>query len=71
MATNKKGLLADIIGGAWSLIVGLRVTLKCWLEPKITVQYPFRESLALSPRYRGRMLHLRDEETGRLRCTAC
>jgi NADH-quinone oxidoreductase subunit I len=71
MAKNQPGLLADVLNGAWSLVVGLRVTLKNWMEPKITVQYPFKEKLSYAPRYRGRMVHLRDPETGRLRCTAC
>lgn len=71
MANGRKNLLADIVGGAVSLLVGLRVTLKNGLGPKITVQYPFKERLAYAPRYRGRMLHLRDQESGRLRCTAC
>ena len=64
-------MLADVITGGASLLTGLRVTLKCWMEPKITVQYPFREKLSYSSRYRGKMLHLRDQESGRLRCTAC
>jgi len=69
MAT-KKNIIADFISGAWSLLVGLKVTLKSWFGPKITVQYPFKEKLAYSPRYRGRMVHLREAD-GRPKCTAC
>ena len=71
MAKTEKNLIADIASGAWSLLVGLGVTLANWRRPRVTVQYPFRESLARFPRYRGRLVHLRDQETGRLRCTAC
>jgi NADH-quinone oxidoreductase subunit I len=71
MAAHKQPFLADFAEGTLSLFKGLWVTLINWRQPRVTVQYPFKESLARFPRYRGRMVHLRDQETGRLRCTAC
>ncbi len=71
MTKNEKGLVADIANGSLSLLKGLWVTLVNWKRPRVTVQYPFKERLAYFPRYRGRMIHLRDKDTGRLRCTAC
>lgn len=35
-----------------------------------TVQYP-EEKLPMYPRFRGALMHLRDEETGDPNCTAC
>jgi NADH-quinone oxidoreductase subunit I len=71
MAKQTKNLVTDIGESAVSLIKGLWVTLANWRRPRVTVQYPFKQELARSERYRGRMVHLRDPETGRLRCTAC
>jgi len=68
--TQKAGL-AQFVEASVNLIKGLIVTLVNWRRPRVTIQYPFKEKLAVSPRWRGRMVHLRDEATGRLRCTAC
>jgi len=68
---KKESLITDFLNGSASLLKGLWVTLTTWRRPRVTVQYPFRESLSRFPRYRGRMKHMRDPETGRLKCTAC
>lgn len=36
----------------------------------LTLQYPF-EKYEMYPRFRGALVHLKDAETGELRCTAC
>ena len=71
MTEKRASLILDILDGTLSMFKGLWVTLKCWREPRVTVQYPFKEKLAYAPRYRGRMVHLRDRKTGQPKCTAC
>jgi len=66
---RRTNLLAEIVIGAWSIVKGLAVTFQNALRPRVTRNYPAQHTI-VSPRYRGRMVHLRDE-TGRLRCTAC
>jgi NADH-quinone oxidoreductase subunit I len=68
---EKRGWASLFADAVLNLLKGLWVTAAYWRRPRVTVQYPFRERLAVFPRYRGRMVHLRDTETGRLRCTAC
>jgi len=68
---EKKNIITDIALSALSFLKGMWVTLLNWRRPRVTVQYPFKEKLAYFPRFRGRMIHLRDQDTGRLRCTAC
>lgn len=71
MASNngRPSPIADIFGGLWSILQGMRVTIVNFFRPKITVQYP-TERLTPAPRFRGVMVHLR-HEAGRLKCTAC
>ena len=61
----------DIITGAWSLISGLGVTIKAFFSPVVTVQYP-REVLDISPRFRGHIKLVGDEENPEnTRCFVC
>ena len=60
----------ELLEGGWSLVEGMRVTVKRLLRPVVTVQYP-REALELSPAYRGHIELKRFEETGTHRCIAC
>lgn len=53
----------------WELLKGLRVTLRYFFKPKITIQYP-EEETPISPRFRG-MLALRRYPNGEERCIAC
>ena len=55
----------EIYTGFYSLLVGLGITIKAFLEfdKVVTLQYP-RESLKMTPRYRGHIDLVRDEETG-------
>jgi len=51
--------LGEIIKGAYSLIKGMKVTIKTFFGPSVTCQYP-RETLTLSPRFRGHIKLLTD-----------
>jgi len=56
--------------GAWSLLVGMGVTLRELFKPVVTVQYP-REKIDITPNFRGRTELVRDPETGTHRCISC
>ena len=60
----------DILGGAWSLVVGLSITLRYFFKPVVTKSYP-REVLPIPPRYRGHIDLVYDPETGTDRCIVC
>jgi len=60
----------EIIEGGWSLVEGMRVTVRRLVSPVVTVQYP-RKELTLSPAYRGHIELKVFEETGTHRCIAC
>jgi NADH-quinone oxidoreductase subunit I len=60
----------DIMGGFWSLLAGMEVTLRHFFKPIVTVQYP-REKIEMSPRYRGYPQLIIDPETKTHRCIAC
>lgn len=66
----RRSLTAEILLGAWSIGKGLAVTLyNAVARPRVTQRYPWRPP-QLSPRWRGRLVHRRQED-GRPRCTAC
>jgi NADH-quinone oxidoreductase subunit I len=60
----------DTLTGFYSLLAGLGVTIRYFVKPIVTVQYP-REKIAMSPRYRGHTEFIIDEESGTHRCNAC
>lgn len=60
----------DILGGAWSLAVGLSITLRYFFKPVVTKQYPY-EVLPIPPRYRGHIDLVYDEKTGSDKCIVC
>jgi len=60
----------EIIDGGWSLVEGMRVTVRRLVRPVVTVQYP-RRHLRISPAYRGHIELKRFKETGTHRCIAC
>ncbi len=62
--------LKEIISGTWSLFVGLGITIKYFFQPVVTVQYP-RQTLPMTPRFRGHIELVRDEETGGTKCVVC
>lgn len=51
------------------LIIGLAVTFKYLISPKVTVEYP-EEKIEPQPRFRG-MIRLFKDENGRDLCVAC
>jgi NADH-quinone oxidoreductase subunit I len=60
----------EIFEGGWSLIEGMRVTVRRLYRPVVTVQYP-RKELVLSPAYRGHIEFKWFPETGSHKCIAC
>lgn len=60
----------EILVGLWSLLAGMGVTIRYFVKPIVTVQYP-RQKLSMSPKYRGHIELILDPETGTHRCTAC
>lgn len=60
----------EIIDGGWSLVEGMRVTVKRLAQPVVTVQYP-RKKIEMTPAYRGHIELKRFPETGKHRCVAC
>jgi NADH-quinone oxidoreductase chain I len=64
-------IVADIIKGAYSLIVGLGVTIRAFFSPVVTCQYP-RETINISPRFRGHTKLVGDPENpDRTKCIVC
>jgi NADH-quinone oxidoreductase subunit I len=60
----------EIAVGFWSLLAGMAVTIRYFVKPIVTVQYP-REKIQMSPRYRGYPQLLIDPETQTHKCIAC
>ncbi len=64
------GYFKNIWDGFYSLLAGMSVTIRYFVRPVVTVQYP-REKLAMSPSYRGHIELVIDPETKTHRCIAC
>lgn len=64
------GYWKDIVEGGWSLVEGMRVTVRRIVRPVATVQYP-RKTLEISPAYRGHIELKRFAETNDHGCIAC
>jgi NADH-quinone oxidoreductase chain I len=60
----------EIAVGFWSLLAGMAVTIRYFVKPIVTVQYP-REKIQMSPRYRGYPQFILDPETQTHKCIAC
>ncbi|MGB8990613.1 MAG: NADH-quinone oxidoreductase subunit I [Desulfobaccales bacterium] len=60
----------EIAVGFWSLLAGMAVTIRYFVKPIVTVQYP-RQKIQMSPRYRGYPQFIIDPETQTHRCIAC
>jgi len=60
----------EIFGGAYSLLVGMWITLRHTFRRPVTVQYPYK-TLKMPARYRGHIQLTYDETTGQLKCAAC
>lgn len=64
------GYFTELYEGTKSLAVGLGITFKYFLQPVVTVQYP-HETLTMTPRFRGHIELVADEETGESKCIVC
>jgi len=60
----------EILVGFWSLLAGMAVTIRYFVRPIVTVQYP-REQITMTPRYRGHIELALDPESGTPTCIAC
>ena len=60
----------EIATGFWSLLAGMAVTIRYFVKPVVTVQYP-RQKIQMSPRYRGYPQFILDPDTQTHRCIAC
>ena len=60
----------DIFGGAWSLAVGMWITLRHAFRRPVTVEYPYA-TLPLPARFRGHIELTRDVQTGQPKCIVC
>ncbi len=60
----------ELFSGTKSLFVGLGITIKEFVKPVVTVQYP-RETIPMTPRYRGHIELVRDTESGGPKCIVC
>ncbi len=65
-----KKLFKDVVGGFWSLMVGMGITMREFVRKPVTVRYP-RESLPMSPRHRSHLVLKANAETGENQCIAC
>ncbi|MBU0483982.1 MAG: NADH-quinone oxidoreductase subunit I [Proteobacteria bacterium] len=64
------GYYRDLFGGSWSLLVGLGITIKNMFVPIVTEQYPHFVPV-MTPRFRGHIELVGDEETGEPKCVVC
>lgn len=60
----------DVIGGAKSLAIGMNVTLREFLKPVVTEQYPHTVP-TMTERFRGHIELIANEETGEPNCVVC
>jgi NADH-quinone oxidoreductase subunit I len=65
-----KNPITELWTGFVSLLTGMRITLQQFFKPQVTVHYP-HQSLKMAKRYRGHIVLIRDQETGRSLCVAC
>lgn len=60
----------DIFEGLYSLLGGMVVTIRYFVKPIVTLQYP-KEKVQMSARYRGHTEFAINPETGSHSCNAC
>lgn len=72
MENNNNSYFGGWISGLKTLATGLKVTMKEYLTPKSTEQYPEnrKTTLHVAKRHRGRLVFKRNED-GSYKCTAC
>jgi NADH-quinone oxidoreductase chain I len=62
--------ITDIFAGALTLLTGMRITMKHFLSPPVTTQYPL-EKLEMSQAYRDVIVLIEKEELGTHDCIDC
>ena len=62
-------MIKDVVGGFYSLLVGMGITLKQFFRKPVTVHYP-HESLKMAPRHRSHIVFKPGPE-GECTCIAC
>ncbi len=62
--------LTEMVGGFWSLLVGMWITLRHTLVRPVTITYPY-QSLTMPERFRGHVELIRNEQTGEPNCVVC
>ncbi len=60
----------EILGGLWTLLVGMKLTAKYAFAPTVTCHYPF-ETLPITPNFRGHTDLVIDPETAGDKCIVC
>lgn len=61
----------DAFAGLWSLLIGMRTTLRIFFRKKVTEQYPEnRATLKISDRFRGELIMPHDENNQH-NCVGC
>ncbi|MEG1574505.1 MAG: 4Fe-4S dicluster domain-containing protein [Bacteroidales bacterium] len=69
--SNFVNYIISILKGLWSLLIGLKTTLKEFFTPKVTQCYPEnRATLKVSDRFRGTLV-MKENSSGGTDCTAC
>lgn len=68
---KKRSYFKGLIHGTGSLLTGMKITGREFFTRKVTEQYPEnRDTLKISPRFRGRLIMATDAE-GNNKCIAC
>lgn len=60
----------ELFEGSYSLAVGMGITLKNFVSPVVTMQYP-HEHMEMPKLFRGHIELIKDEETGESKCIVC
>lgn len=66
---RKKNIVKDVVGGFWSLLVGMSITLREFFRKPVTIHYPHQQA-KMAPRYRSHIVFTADED-GASKCIAC
>mgnify|MGYP001556450359 CR=1 FL=1 len=60
----------DLFQGGYSLLSGMAVTFRAFMQPTVTVHYP-RQKIEVTPNIRGRLSLVVNSETGTHQCISC
>jgi NADH-quinone oxidoreductase subunit I len=54
-----KKAIKEVVGGFTSLVIGMKITIREFFKPSVTVHYP-HQALTIPPRFRGHIELVRD-----------